>query len=332
MKSMILDRVLHHRRWSIPASLLIISAAGFLIFRVFPLEVLQTSQRFQLWRAGLSSVESPAGDRGVAWQPSACRHNDAEARPPCACVVFVHGMGDSVATWRKLLGQREWLNRVGRPVKLLAWDLPAHGRTPEPPRNPDGDLQLRTQALAQRLLGATQQQGCGPDTVWVGNSLGGWVASWAALRRPDQIRGLILAAPAGMKSQEAALAGSEPLSEPTVESLRAFREKAYARPQPELPGWVWRAAVERVKKSAVARIRSVQQPEDGLDAPIRQLAVPTRVLWGRQDRVLPLESGAGFRNIPARSLRKWQELEGCGHLPQKECPEPLIDAIVEALN
>ena len=152
MKSMIVDRVLHHRRWSIPASLLIVSAAGFLIFRVFPLQTLEASDRFKLWRAGLSSVESAAADFGVAWQPSGCEHREAEARPPCACVVFVHGMGDSVVTWRKLLGHREWLSRVSRPVKLLAWDLPAHGRTPEPANNPDGDLQLRAQAQAQRLL------------------------------------------------------------------------------------------------------------------------------------------------------------------------------------
>jgi len=332
MKSPILSRVLHNRRWSIPASLLFVAVVGFLVFRVFPLQFIDASDRLKLWRAGLHSIESVAGDRGVQWQSPECEHREAEARPPCTCVVFVHGMGDSVLTWRKILTKREWLSGVHEPVKLLAWDLPGHGKTPEPPKNPDGELQLRAQLMAQRLLGATQQQGCGPNTIWVGNSLGGWVSSWVALKRPDQVKGLVLVAPAGFTSQRVASIGSEILAQPTVESLRAFRQSAYAKPQPELPAWVWRAAVERVKKSPVMRVRAAQQPEDDLDAPIRHLGVPTRVVWGKQDRILPLEKSAGIREIPAGSLVKWQEIDDCGHLPQKECPEPVIDAIVEAIG
>jgi pyruvate dehydrogenase E2 component (dihydrolipoamide acetyltransferase) len=217
-------------------------------------------------------------------------------------------------------------------VKLIAWDLPGHGKTPEPVKNPDGELQLRAQLMAQRLLGATQQQGCGPNTIWVGNSLGGWVSSWVALKRPDQVKGLVLVAPGGMKAQRVSSIASEVLTEPTVESLKAFRQRAYAKPQPELPSWVWTAAVQRVKKSPVARVRAAQEPADDLDAPIHHLSVPTRVIWGKQDRILPLEKSVAFRNIPTTSLVKWTEVDECGHLPQKECPEPVIDAIVDAIG
>jgi pimeloyl-ACP methyl ester carboxylesterase len=332
MKSPILSRVLHHRRWSIPASLALVALAGLLVFRVFPLQLMDASDRFKLWRAGLGSMESVAGDRGVEWQSSECVHREAEARTPCTCVVFVHGMGDSVVTWRKILTKRDWLARVQQPVKLIAWDLPGHGKTPEPVNNPDGELQLRAQLMAQRLLGATQERGCGPDTVWVGNSLGGWVSTWVALKRPDQVKGLVLAAPAGMTGQRVSSVGAEILAQPTVESLKAFRQQAYAKQQPELPTWVWRAAVERVKKSPVKRVRAAQQPEDDLDQPVRKISVPTRVIWGKQDQILPLEKSSGFRNIPAASLVKWTEVQDCGHLPQKECPDPLIDAIVEAIH
>jgi pimeloyl-ACP methyl ester carboxylesterase len=332
MKSPILSRVLHSRRWSVPASLLFVAMAGFLVFRVFPLQIIDASDRFKLWRAGLHSIESVVGDHGVEWQAPECAHREAEARPACTCVVFVHGMGDSVLTWRKILTKRDWLSRLHEPVKLLAWDLPGHGKTPEPPKTADGDLQLRAQLMAQRLLGATQQQGCGPNTIWVGNSLGGWVSSWVALKRPDQVKGLVLVAPAGMKSQRVSSIGSEILAEPTVESLKAFRQRAYAKPQPDFPSWVWTAAVQRVKKSPVARVRAAQEPEDELDAPIHHLGVPTRVIWGKQDQILPLQASAGFREIPSSSLVKWQEVDDCGHLPQKECPEPLIDAIVEAIG
>jgi pimeloyl-ACP methyl ester carboxylesterase len=241
-------------------------------------------------------------------------------------------MGDSVLTWRKLLAKREWLSRVQKPVKLIAWDLPGHGKTPEPPKNPDGELQLRAQLLAQRLLGATQQQGCGPDTIWVGNSLGGWVATWVALKRPDQVKALVLAAPAGLSSQRVAAVGAEVLGEPTVESLKAFRQQAYAKPQPELSAWVWKALVARVQKSPVKRVRSAQQPEDDLDQPVRTISVPTRVIWGRQDQILPLDKSSGFRQIPAASLVSWKEVDECGHLPHKECPDSVSNAIIESIE
>ncbi len=332
MNSSLLDRVLHNRRWSIPSAVILVTLVGFVVFRIFPLQLMDASNRLKLWRAGLGSIESAAGDRGVEWQSPECIHREAEARPPCTCVVFVHGMGDSVVTWRKILAKRDWLARVQKPVKLIAWDLPGHGKTPEPVKNPDGELQLRAQLLAQRLLGATQEQGCGPDTIWVGNSLGGWVSTWVALKRPDQVKGLVLAAPAGLSSQRVSSVGAEVLAQPTVESLKAFRQQAYAKPQPELPAWVWRAAVERVGKSPVKRVRAAQQPEDDLDQPVRKISVPTRVIWGKRDQILPLETSSGFRNIPATSLVKWTEVEECGHLPQKECPEPVINAIIESIE
>ncbi len=300
------------------------------VFRLFPLHLKDAADRFGLWRSGLREVVSVAGDRGVAWESRECRFAEAEARS-CTCVVFVHGMSDSVVTWKKLLAKRDWLERVREPIRLVAWDLPGHGRTPEPPRNADGDLQLRAQLLAQRLLGATQQQGCESPSVWVGNSLGGWVASWVALKRPDQVRGLILLGPAGLRSQRIDSVGSGILEEPTVESLKEFRARAYAKMPDDYPDWVWQAAIRRVKQSPVHRVRKVQQDEDDLDTPIRSVQVPSWVIWGRQDRILPLEKSLGFRQIPAASLRQWVEVDQCGHLPQKECPEPVRSAIVEAL-
>ncbi|NDD90794.1 alpha/beta fold hydrolase [bacterium] len=326
-----LNRSFFNRSRAVRAALVLgaLCLAGFLFIRVFPLQYLDFSDRLRLRLAGLRSIESPAGDPGVEWRSPDCATRGADA---CTCVVLVHGMGDSVLTWKKMMTGRDWVARLKKPIRLVAWDLPGHGRSPEPDRNPNGELQLRAQSMAQRLLGATQHLGCGPNTVWVGNSLGGWVSTWVALKRPDQVKALILAAPAGMKSQRVASLGSSLIAAPTVESLRQFRQQAYAKPQKDYPEWVWRAAVERVKKSPVARVRSAQLPEDDLDSPIKTLQVHTQVLWGKQDRILPIGQSQGFREIPKQFLVDWREVEDCGHLPQKECPGPLIDMILEAVN
>ncbi|MBU6375009.1 MAG: alpha/beta hydrolase [Bdellovibrionales bacterium] len=305
--------------------------SAFVLIRAFPLQYLDLSDRTKLRLAGVKSIGSPAGDSGVEWVSPKCERASAESIA-CTCVVFVHGLGDSVLTWKKILAQREWVSRTQKPLRLVAWDLPGHGQSPEPPRNPDGDLQLRAQSLAQRVLGATQSRGCGPNTIWVGNSFGGWISSWIALKRPDQVKSLILVAPAGMKDQRVSSLGSSLLATPTVDSLRAFRQQAYAKPQKDYPEWIWKAAVERVKKSPVARVRSAQQSEDDLDLPIKTLRARTYVLWGKQDRILPLEKSQGFRQIPRDSLAQWQEFEGCGHLFHKECTDPLIETVLETVN
>jgi len=301
----------------------------FVLFRLFPLQFLDGWDRLKLRFQGVTPIESPAGDQGVAFIPRECRDEKAS----CACMVFVHGMGDSVLTWRKVLTRRDWLKSMSRPVKLLAWDLPGHGHTPEPSRNREGDLQLRVQAMAHRLLGATQAQGCGPNTVWVGNSLGGWVSTWVALKRPDQVQALVLLAPAGVASQlEIESSVTSNLAEPTVASLKEFRSRAYAKAPPEYPEWIWRAAVERVKKSAVQRIRLAQTADDNLQSQLGRLQVPVQVLWGKQDRVLPIDKSVDFKRLATAEHLKWTELDGCGHLPQKECPEPTTRALIEALN
>jgi len=91
---------------------------------------------------------------------------------------------------------------------------------------------------------------------------------------------------------------------------------AYAMPLSD-PGAPARAAGKRERKSfhqlrkIVAKYKSIQ--------------TPTLIIWGRQDALLPLESGERLhRDIQNSTLKV---IDQCGHIPQEERPEITVSEI-----
>ncbi len=94
-------------------------------------------------------------------------------------VVLIHGSGGSARRWDH---QTSYLSERG--YRVLAVDLPGHGRTPGPSSPDIGvyadyvEALLRTEGIEQPVIG--------------GHSMGGGVAITLALRHPDAWSGLVL--------------------------------------------------------------------------------------------------------------------------------------------
>jgi len=57
---------------------------------------------------------------------------------------------------------------------------------------------------------------------------------------------------------------------------------------------------------------------------------PTLILWGRDDKLIPVNFAARFnKEINASRLRI---IDGCGHMPHVECPEKFNDALLQFLG
>ncbi|MGH3055167.1 MAG: alpha/beta fold hydrolase, partial [Gaiellaceae bacterium] len=102
-------------------------------------------------------------------------------------LVLVHGLGGTIENWRALAPPLAARHRV------LVPDLPGHGRSGTLPEARDVD------ALAAAVLAIADEEDV-RGAVWVGHSLGGVVALRAAALRPETVRGLVLAAAAGIGS------------------------------------------------------------------------------------------------------------------------------------
>ncbi len=292
--------------------------SGLLVLLVFvlvrPVEWGEAKLRFRLWRAG-ARVVLREKHRGFT-------QDRCGGRPPaeCECMWFLHGMGDSVVTWRNFFLEPEAF--AGRPVRVFALDLPGHGGSIR-----RHDLaEYRASNMARELdAEVARTPECVRNTL-VGNSFGGWVAARMALESPARYAHLVLISPAGLRASESE--SKDLLREPTVESLKEFQRRAYFRPR-SLSDSEWRAAVERVRASDTGEIRGAQVPADDLDASLEKIAVDTWLIRGDADGIISRATMEVYATKIPKA--KFFSIADCGHLPQKECPDRLFSLIQRVL-
>ena len=107
----------------------------------------------------------------------------ADAEP----VVLVHGLGGCAANWVDIAPL------LARTRRVVIPELPGHGLSTPLPAVPN------LAVFADRLAAVAEREGLLP-AAFVGHSLGGVVALRLALRRPDAVSALVLAAGAGISS------------------------------------------------------------------------------------------------------------------------------------
>jgi pimeloyl-ACP methyl ester carboxylesterase len=163
------------------------------------------------------------------------------------------------------------------------------------------------------------------DIHVVGSSLGGWIAMEAAVRGFPRMRSLTLSCSAGVRAK--GVPTGDPFLWNRAQQFRAvlhdqaMADAAIARePTPE------QVEVELKDRYAFARVAwepRLHNPH--LKKWLHRVRVPTQVLWGANDRLLPLGHGEEIaRLIPGAALRT---IPDCGHLPQIEKAEAWIAAV-----
>ena len=122
--------------------------------------------------------------RELEWRGTPLRYAVGGSGPP---LVLVHGLGGAASNWRLVAPALA----AGR--RVIVPELPGHGGSAPLPAVPTVDV------LAEAVLAVLEAEDALP-APWVGHSLGGLVGIRAAVRRPEAVRGLVLAAAAGISS------------------------------------------------------------------------------------------------------------------------------------
>lgn len=258
---------------------------------------------------------------------------DRDGRP---AVLLLHGIAGDAGTWARLLPL------LGEWAQVVAPDLPGHGES-EPA---GGDCSIAAYAASVRdLLRALE---LAPVTV-VGHSLGGGVALQLAYLFPQSVQRLVLIASGGLGPEvslflrAATLPGAElvlPLisSPPVLATGRMVKDLLRRSGFPVRPGLaeLSRGIAALAQPSArTAFLRTVRasltlrgQAVDARDRLYLTSVLPTLLVWGARDAILPVEHGrAAHRMAPGSRL---EILEGAGHFPHVEEPER-VAALVEQL-
>jgi pimeloyl-ACP methyl ester carboxylesterase len=243
-------------------------------------------------------------------------------------VVFVHGIAGSSATWVPVMERLD----PGR-YSMMAPDLLGHGESAKP----RGDYSLGAYASGIRdlmvVLGLER-------ATFIGHSLGGGIAMQLAYQFPERCERLVLTCSGGLGKEVNPLLrvisapGSEYLL-PLVLTRRVhgaagavgrFLGKFGLRGDPLL-GEIWdsytRLTDARTQRAFVHTIRAVidvaGQRVSARDRLYLAAAVPTMIIWGDRDGVIPVTHAHAAHELMPNS--RLEIIEGAGHFVPIEQPE-----------
>lgn len=249
-------------------------------------------------------------------------------------LLLLHGFADSADTWRLVL------DRLGRiDQRALAVDLPGFATAA---RLRDGSVLDQLDAFAAAAVRHLRKD-TGREVLIVGNSLGGAIALRAAQNGRLPLAGIVPVAPAGLEMPawfgviqrdpivRTVLRSPVPLPEPVVRAAvgAAFRQLAFARPLAASAQVVRSFAAHHGHQRDLARAldagrRMLPELRDPFD--LERIRCPVLLVWGDHDRMVSHRGAA--RITAALPGTTYELLEGCGHCPQLEAPDRLVEALL----
>ena len=234
-------------------------------------------------------------------------------------LLMLHGFGAELSSWKaltSLLGSHP----------VLAVDLPSHGKSDAHEVHSLGDL-------ADLVLRTLQAHGV-QEFHLLGHSLGAAVALAVAEKALSRVKSVTLLAPAGLGPH---------INGDFIEGLCRSDDEASLKPwmaelvsDPKLlSGSFMATAVQQLasasKRAALRTLAHRFMPQGTQAHSVRHvlelLKVPTKVIWGTEDRIIPSHHAV---NLPAQVAL--HVIRGVGHLPYVERPELVAQLVAQQLR
>lgn len=253
-------------------------------------------------------------------------------------LVLLHGITSTSDAWREVLP------RLAERYTVVAPDLLGHGRSAKP----RGDYSLGAYAAGLRDLLAVLDFDRG--TV-VGHSLGGGIAMQFSYLFPEHVERMVLIGSGGLGKEvnpilrAATLPGSEwvlPLMarEWTISAGDAVRKVAgklgleantdiaeFARGYASL---IHQGARDAFLDSMRGVIGPDGQKVSALDRLYLADQIPTLLIWGADDPVIPVAHGRNAHEIVAHS--RYVEIPGSGHWPMLDAPARVVKELTDFIE
>lgn len=256
--------------------------------------------------------------------PSGTRVHYRDYAPPnsdAPILVLLHGSNASLHTWEP------WAQHLRNSMRVVTVDLPGHGLTGatiEHDYTPDG--------MVAFVDSFTRALHIDHPFVLAGNSMGGYIAWRYTLAHPDRVSKLVLVDAAGVSvpgvDRPLALGfrlARNPVAAPLLrrvtprsifaKTLRdAFYDKSLVTDAMIDRYW----ELNRRPGTPEANFARFRQPlfDQAAMARLHEISVPTLVLWGREDALLPVAYASHYAQVIPHN--KVIIYDHCGHIPMEE--------------
>jgi pimeloyl-ACP methyl ester carboxylesterase len=277
------------------------------------------------------SVDSRFADTGggmsVHYRDQGCRD--------CPAIVLVHGSNSSLHTFEPLVRILE------DKYRLISYDQPGHGLTGPHPLD-----DYSAQGMFEAIDAVVDATGIEKFAI-AGHSMGGWVAWRYALERPYHLSALILisasgAPPSPNSEKPRPYLGARIMRHPVGRFLGQHITPRYlveqslfdsifdeARVTEKMVDRYWELLRLPGNRRAAGLLALVDR-ESEYGRRLSELNLPTLILWGEEDLVVPLHNATTFDDlIPNSDLHVFK---GVGHVAMEEVPGRTAAAVDNFLS
>jgi pimeloyl-ACP methyl ester carboxylesterase len=262
-------------------------------------------------------------------------HVRDEGKRDGPALVLLHGSNASLHTWEP------WVARLGARYRIISFDQIGHGLT-----GPDPANQYDQKRFVDVVDQVTAKLAVDRFAL-AGNSMGGGIALSYALAHPEKVTALILVDAAGAPQAAprslpigfriAQMPGINRIAE--IITPRGLIETSL-RQSISNQAIIDNAMIDRYwelllypgnRRATGIRFATVRSPFE--QAQLGSLKLPTLIIWGAEDSLIPLASGKWLaRAIPGAKLVVYN---GIGHIPMEEAPDRSaadVDAFLRGLS
>ena len=245
-------------------------------------------------------------------------------------IVLLHGTSASLHTWQG------WTEALSAEYCVVSMDLPGFGLTGPFVNKTTEYTSANYASFVIEVLDKLNLD----KVILAGNSLGGKIAWRMAALYPERVSKLILVNAVGYPATPKSIPigfrlASYPALKPILRNIlprnvvKKSIKSVYAddsQVDEMLVDRYYDLSLRAGNRSALSdRLREFDNVED--QAQIKQLALPTLIMWGAKDDLIPVENAELFhQDIPNSQLQIFDNL---GHVPHEEDPVTSV-AVVKA--
>jgi len=233
-------------------------------------------------------------------------------------LLILPGWGSNSGRWQRV---RELLEENG--IEVLVLDLPGFGLSSPPP-----EVWGRLDYI-NWIFERTKEKNWQKFNL-LGHSFGGGIAAKIAANFPEEIEKLILCAPAIIRRRSIksylfywlAFLGKKIFSLPGLKKLSPLAKKIIYK----LAGTRDYYVADEIMKEVMKKIWI----EEDLLLVLEKIEIPTLILWGEKDDVLPLKDAYIIKEKIKNSEIKI--IPKAKHSPHREIPEELAESIIKFIQ